>query len=251
MIPLHDENPTRTVPVITIALIAINVLVFLWQHTIGLDASALIFGLVPAELVHGANLSYGPGTLGYDGSVTLHNLDPAWLTVFTSMFLHGSWMHVIGNMWFLWIFGNNVEDDLGKGPFVVFYLLAGVAAAALQTGLHPDSPVPMVGASGAVAGVLGAYAVMFPGSRVLSLIPLGVVWLTRELPAWIVLGFWFALEFLRGTLALGTQVTGGVAYAAHVGGFVFGLAVGKIVASRSSYRADRYASRNPDHLDWR
>ncbi|MCC2669455.1 MAG: rhomboid family protein [Armatimonadetes bacterium] len=250
MIPLHDENPTRTTPVLTIILIVINLLVFFGQQSMGLDASALIFGLIPAELVHNANNAYPPGALGYEGSVTLYNFNPAWLTVFTSMFLHGSWMHVIGNMWFLWIFGNNVEDQLGKGRFLLFYLLAGVAAAGLQIAIGPGSEIPMVGASGAVAGVLGAYAVIFPGSRVLCLIPLGWIWFTRDLPAWLVLGFWFVLEFLRGTLSLGAHVTGGVAYAAHVGGFIFGLVIGKILGG-ASFRGGRRPEPRPDFMDWR
>jgi membrane associated rhomboid family serine protease len=252
MIPLRDENPTRTFPVVTLALIAINVVVFLYQISMGLDLSAIQYGLIPAELVHGADRLYTGRSADLPPGVAVRNLDPAWLTVLTSMFMHGSWMHIIGNMWFLWIFGNNVEDSMGKGRFIVFYLLAGVAAAALQTILNTASPVPMVGASGAIAGVLGAYAVIFPGSRVLCLIPLGFVWLTRDLPAWIVLGFWFVIELIRGLGALGMEQAGGVAYGAHVGGFIFGLLLGRMLGGvHPQYGAVHSPYSHSRYMDWR
>jgi membrane associated rhomboid family serine protease len=252
MIPLRDENPTRSIPVVTVTLILINVVVFLYQMMYGLDASAVRYGLIPAELVHGADTLYRMRGGDVLPPEAVRNLDPSWLTVLTSMFLHGSWLHILGNMWFLWIFGNNVEDSMGKGKFVLFYLGAGVAAAALQTVISPGSQIPMIGASGAVAGVLGAYAMMFPGAQVLCLIPLGFVFFTRDLPAWIVLGFWFVIELFRGLGALGVEQAGGVAYAAHVGGFVFGLLLGRSLGGLHPQHGGRHPrAPSRDYMDWR
>jgi membrane associated rhomboid family serine protease len=253
MIPLRDDNPTRTFPAVTIALIILNVLAFFYQYSIGLGTSAFQFGLIPAELTQHVNLAYGGRGTELPPGVGVYNLDPAWLTVFTSMFMHGSFMHILGNMWYLWIFGNNIEDAMGKGRFIAFYLLSGIAAAALQVVLGPGSEVPMVGASGAIAGVLGAYLLMYPGSRVLSIIPLGIVWLTREIPAWVVLGFWFVLQLISGLGALGMEKTGGVAYAAHVGGFVFGLVFGRLMGRVDTgfHRPSQRYRPGQDHMDWR
>jgi membrane associated rhomboid family serine protease len=240
MIPLRDENPTRSFPIFTLLIIAANVLVFLWQLSVGLNVSVLQMGLIPAELLHDANRVYtgGPRT-GLPPGAEVTNLNPAWMTLFTSMFMHGGWMHIIANMWFLWIFGNNIEDSLGKVKFILFYLACGLAAAAAQTALDPASPIPMVGASGAIAGILGAYLVLFPGSRILALVPLGFVLMVREVPAWLVLGLWFVLEFVRGIGALGADAAGGVAYGAHVGGFVFGwLFIRLLGAERHPRRPD-------------
>src|SRR6185503_1859033 len=199
MIPLRDVIPSRTTPYITITIIGLNALA--WLAEISIDASGSLplflqlYGVVPAE--------FSPATL------------------ITSMFLHGSWMHVIGNMWYLWIFGDNVEDRLGHGRFIVFYLACGFAAAFAQTALNPESLVPMVGASGAIAGVMGAYLVLYPHSRVLMLFPFPVF--LFELPAVVFLVMWFLVQFLNGINQLPVfeknAISGGVAFWAHVMGF--------------------------------
>ena len=202
MIPLRDVIPSRTTPGVTITLIVVNVLVFLFQMSLterGQDAFIHAFGLVPAYF--------------------------SFLTVFTSMFVHGGFAHIAGNLLFLWIFGDNVEDRLGHGRFLTFYLLCGFVAAFAQLFLDPDSTVPMVGASGAIAGVMGAYLVLYPHSRVLMLFPFPVF--LFELPAIVFLGMWFFAQFLNGIGQLPVfqkdQISGGVAFWAHVMGFVTGL----------------------------
>ena len=249
MIPLHDINPTRTRPVVTITLIIVNLLVFLYQLSVGLSPSVIAYGLIPAELVHGANRLYDVPGMDLPPGVGVVNLNPAWMTLFTSMFMHGGWMHIIGNMWFLWIFGNNVEDTMGKEKFIGFYLLSGVVAAVAQILTGPGSATPMVGASGAIGGVLGAYLMLFPGSRVICLIPLGFIFFTHEVPAWIVLGFWFVLEFIRGVLSLGVGDVGGVAYAAHVGGFLTGVVLARVLGQ--VHAPPRPYTRRPNFMDWR
>jgi membrane associated rhomboid family serine protease len=201
MIPLRDIIPSRTTPVVTIALIAINVLVFLYELSLGraVDAFTLYWGLVPAAF--------------------------SWVTVLTSMFLHGGLLHVAGNMLYLWIFGDNVEDRMGHGRFLVFYLLCGVAAALAQTITAPDSVIPMVGASGAIAGVMGAYFVLYPKSRIVTLIPIFFLQVI-EVPAILFLGIWFLMQFLSGLgsiVSVASGSTGGVAFWAHVAGFVAGI----------------------------
>jgi membrane associated rhomboid family serine protease len=203
MIPLRDIIPSRTTPVVTIVLIAVNVLVFLFELSLGrnVDQFTLYWGLVPAAF--------------------------SWVTVVTSMFLHGGFLHVAGNMLYLWIFGDNVEDRMGHGRFLVFYLLCGIAAALAQTISQPDSVVPMVGASGAIAGVMGAYFVLYPKSRIVTLIPLFFFFQVIEVPAILFLGIWFLMQFISGlgsivTVATG-QAAGGVAFWAHVAGFVAGI----------------------------
>jgi membrane associated rhomboid family serine protease len=204
VIPLRDVIPSRTTPYVTIALIAVNALVYLYEMTLGdssLEEFILYFGLVPAAF--------------------------SWVAVLTSMFLHGGLLHVGGNMLFLWIFGDNVEDRMGHGRFVVFYLLCGAAAALAQTAMSPDSVVPMVGASGAVAGVMGAYFVLYPHSRIVTLIPLFVFFHVMEVPAIVFLGLWFVLQFVSGVgsiaAATGGEPAGGIAFWAHVAGFVAGV----------------------------
>jgi membrane associated rhomboid family serine protease len=214
MIPIHDDAPTRQLPVLTVAFIAACVLVFLWQISGG-----------PS---HQQNIIYA---LGVIPSVLLGNayLDPqlVWVptfaTVFTSMFLHGGWMHLIGNMLYLWVFGNNVEDATGHGRFILFYLACGVAAVFAQSLPNPESTIPMVGASGAISGVLGAYLLLHPKARVLVMIPLGFYFHTVRLPAAVVLGLWFVLQLVNSLLADSSQ--GGVAFGAHIGGFVAGMAL--------------------------
>jgi membrane associated rhomboid family serine protease len=207
MIPLRDIVPSRTTPIVTISLIVANVLVFLYELTLGraVNDFTLYFGLVPAAF--------------------------SWVAVFTSMFLHGGLFHVAGNMLYLWIFGDNVEDRMGHGRFLVFYLLCGTAAALAQTITAPDSVVPMVGASGAIAGVMGAYFVLYPKSRIVTLVPLFFFFQIIEVPAIFFLGIWFVMQFLSGVGSLGNAATGGVAFWAHVAGFLAGLS-GVIVFRR-------------------
>jgi len=251
VIPLHDINPTRTRPVVTIALIVANFVAFFYQLSQGLNISVIAYGLIPAELLFGANRIYPVPGMNLPPGVGVPNLDPAWMTLFTSMFMHGGWMHIIGNMWFLWIFGNNVEDTMGREKYIAFYLLSGVLAAGAQILTGPASGTPMVGASGAVAGVLGAYLVLFPGSRVIALIPLGFIFFTQEVPAWIVLGFWFVLEFVRGVGSLALGDVGGVAYAAHVGGFITGVVLGRVLGRVHLPPPPRPYTRRPNFMDWR
>jgi len=213
MIPLHDDNPTELAPIVTVATIVACAAVFLWQVTLppGADEAAVrALGVTPAVLLGEARLSR-----------ELELVPPA-ATVVTSMFLHGGWMHLIGNMVYLWIFGNNIEDSMGHVRFVVFYVLCGAAAALAQTFAAPDSTIPMIGASGAIAGVLGAYLVLFPRAHVVVLIFAGVFSQTARLPALLVLGFWFVLQFVNAFVGSGGH-GGGVAWWAHVGGFVAGL----------------------------
>ena len=207
MIPLRDIIPSRTTPIVTISLIVANVLVFLYELTLGraVNDFTLYFGLVPAAF--------------------------SWVAVFTSMFLHGGLFHVAGNMLYLWIFGDNVEDRMGHGRFMVFYLLCGTAAALAQTITAPDSVVPMVGASGAIAGVMGAYFVLYPKSRIVTLVTFIFFFQIIEVPAIFFLGIWFVMQFLSGVGSIGTAATGGVAVWAHVGGFLAGLS-GVIVFRR-------------------
>jgi len=222
MFPYRDDNPTLRTPVVTIAIIALNVAAWVLVQGMGADPdlarSICDLGLIPGEFLHtippGTEVSLGPGAscvLGYG---------PTWLTPLTSMFLHGGWLHLIGNMWFLWLFGNNVEDSMGRAPFVLFYLLSGLGAAATQTLLSPTSIIPMVGASGAISGVMGAYVILYPTVQVHMLIVL-VVFITRiVVPAYLMLGYWFLLQFVQGAASVGSS--GGVAFWAHVGGFITG-----------------------------
>ena len=222
MIPLRDENPTRTTPVVTITLIIDNIVVFIYQLLLGIPRSTWQVGLIPAELMGAPPPEIDPRLL----LLGRLNLEPAWATILTSMFMHGNWLHILGNMWYLWIFGNNVEDEMGKGRFIGFYLLCGVGAALAQVFTGPltggFSPIPMVGASGAVAGVLGAYLALHPHSKVHTLIVMILI-THLMLPAWVVLGFWLLLQVISGIGAFGMNpASGGVAYAAHIGGFVLG-----------------------------
>ncbi len=211
MIPLHDDNPTHRKPFVTVTLIVTCVGVFLWQLSLGNGGERAIFalGAIPAVI--------------FDHRLLAPELVwvPAWVTAFSSMFLHGGWLHLIGNMLYLWIFGNNVEDAMGHGRFLGFYLLCGVIALFAHAIPAADSTVPMVGASGAISGVLGAYLLLFPTARVLVAIPLWIVFYAVRLPAVLVLGFWFLLQLLNSSLDDGSQ--GGVAWGAHVGGFVAGM----------------------------
>ncbi len=211
MIPLRDNIPSHRTPVVTAGLIAANILVYVSQLMLPPQEAVLflhLYGLIPLEISGGDLLVPHPV--------------PLYATVFTSMFVHGGLFHLGGNMLYLWIFGDNVEDRIGRLKFLVFYLLSGLAAAAAQIWTDPASKIPMVGASGAISGVLGAYLFLFPHARVLTLIPLGFFYRLIEVPALIVLGFWILVQVLNGVGTLGVQV-GGVAWFAHIGGFVAGL----------------------------
>jgi membrane associated rhomboid family serine protease len=230
VIPLRDANPVRRAPVVTVGLIVACVVVF--AYTLGIETNELggsvgdffdTYGVVPAQLV--AAWSAGQ----FLGSETL--------SVFTSMFLHGSLLHIAGNMVYLWIFGNNIEDRLGHVWFLLFYLAGGFVAAVAQVVVDPASEVPIVGASGAISAVLGAYLVLFPGARVLSLVFLGFFYQLIEVPAVLLLGFWFVYQLVLGVASLGMEgAEGGVAFFAHVGGFVAGVAVGLLLRGASAGR---------------
>lgn len=210
MIPIKDINPTERMPIITVLLIVLNSAVFVYQLALGQRSGAAFveaFALIPARLFHAGMVE--PGQV------------PVGVTMFTSLFLHGGFMHIIGNMLYLWIFGNNVEDAMGHFRFAIFYLLSGVFAAYSHALTNTASMVPMIGASGAISGVLGAYLLLYPRARVITLVIFGFLVRTIEVPAMIVLGFWFVLQFLSGALSVGGG--GGVAWFAHVGGFAAGM----------------------------
>lgn len=212
MIPLKDDIPTTKRPIITVGLIAINIGAFLWQlvSEYGLQTNIFRLGLIPYEFTHRTELTPGIAF-------------PVYATVFTSMFMHGGFFHLGGNMLYLWIFGNNVEDQLGHLRFLLFYFLCGIAAVSLFVLSAPNSKVPLVGASGAVAGVLGAYAIKFPKAGIWTLIFLGFFIRVVRIPAMFILGFWFIVQILNAVPAMGTNITGGVAWFAHIGGFVAGM----------------------------
>ncbi|WP_373045571.1 rhomboid family intramembrane serine protease [Vulgatibacter sp.] len=220
MFPLKDDIPTHHKPVITTLLIAANVLVYLFQHAgfPSFEASVFSLGVTPREVTTGVD-SWPP------------SLAPPLATIFTSMFAHGGLFHIGGNMLFLWIFGNNVEDDMGPVKFLAFYLLCGVAAAGAQIVLEPASQIPMVGASGAIAGVLGAYLLLYPHARVLALVPIFFFIQLIWVPAVIFLVLWFVFQLFGGFMAAGSE-GGGVAFWAHVGGFVMGLLLVRPFAGR-------------------
>lgn len=226
MIPLRDDQPCFSTPFINYFLIVLNVLVFLWELSVGMQSSRALnafigeFGVVPRHTV--AVLTGH----SYESPVT------ALLPLFTSMFLHGGFFHVTGNMLFLWIFGDNVEDYLGHFRYLLFYLVSGIVAALSQIILNPSSAIPTVGASGAIAGVLGAYFILYPKARVLVWFPPIFFF---HVPAWLMLGYWFLVQFFSGTaasIAVTSQTTGGIAFWAHVGGFVAGVLMIKVFSER-------------------
>ncbi len=231
MIPLRDENPSLTPPLVTRGLIALNLVLFIYEVLLGpeLKGFLLHWGLVPLRLTLALHEGGEP-------------LTAPGVTLLSSMFLHGGWLHLIGNMWYLWIFGDNVEDRFGHLPFLAFYLVAGVAASIVHYLANEGSGLPTVGASGAIAGVLGAYAAAFPRARVITLLPLFPFFQVVAMPALLVLGLWFVFQFASGALSLGAG-GGGVAWWAHIGGFLFGYAVmwlsGRIPRSRSGAWAER------------
>lgn len=223
MIPIRDQIPTHRTPVITYLLIAANILVFVLQWLAGPNQEAMVyqFALIPAQVTTGLDF----------GDIT---------DMFSSMFMHAGLLHLGGNMLYLWIFGDNVEDSMGVVKYLAFYLLGGVVAALAHILTNPGSQIPTVGASGAIAAVLGAYLVLYPQSRVLTFIPLGYFMRLTLVPAALVLGLWFVLQLFSGVASLGvTEDVGGTAFWAHIGGFVFGAVAAKLFASRR--QADTYA----------
>jgi len=218
MFPLRDRQPSYSKPIVTILLIAVNLLVFLFEFSLddySRNTFIALYGLVPDQF--------------------------QWTSVLTSMFLHGGWLHVLGNMWFLWIFGDNIEDILGHGKFLVFYLACGVAAGLAQVAVNMGSRVPMVGASGAIAGVMGAYMLKFPRARIETLVFI-FFFITRfDVPAWAMLIYWFAMQVLSGVGSIGlTQASqGGTAYIAHVGGFLAGIILIRTMGTRERYSSRR------------
>jgi membrane associated rhomboid family serine protease len=229
MIPLKDTIRSRTFPLVNWIIIGANVLVFLYELSLsptGLDRFILNYGLVPAKL----NINH-PST---------------YITMFTSMFIHGGWVHILSNMWVLFIFGDNVEDRMGSFRYIIFYLLGGIAAGLLQSTLTSDPSIPSIGASGAIAAVLGAYILYFPGAKVLTLIPIFIIPWFVNIPAYIFIGFWFITQLFSGLLSLASVSGisgGGIAWWAHVGGFIFGLLLALpfgIRKSRPTWHSDQY-----------
>lgn len=228
MIPIRDDQPRYSTPYVNYFLIALNVLVFFYELSVrtqnphALNVLIYEFGIVPRHFTYGL--------------ASPHLQLGAFLTILTSMFLHGGWLHIIGNMWVLWIFGDNIEDQVGHFAYLLFYLLCGFAAGITHILLNAGSSVPTVGASGAIAGIMGAYFLLYPRAKVLTLVPLIVFFTFWWLPAWIVLGYWFLLQFLSGAatqVAVTARNSGGVAFWAHVGGFVAGIILIKVFPERS------------------
>jgi membrane associated rhomboid family serine protease len=276
VIPLRDENPTRLAPVLTVALIAVNIAVFvLWQPTLrGSDPAAQVeqqifywcHGAVAFEIVNQTSLAAGgdrarealEGDYGVGAAGDIQNVlrqecpRKSWLlSVLVAMFLHGGWLHLGGNMLFLWVFGNNIEDRLGHVLFLPFYMAGGATATLLQVAVDTGSSVPNVGASGAIAAVLGAYIVLHPHARVMSLLFIFFFIRFIELPAFVVLGLWFLLQLYTGVGGLGSDVAGGVAYFAHIGGFVFGSVVAlAFLRGRRSERPHAGPYAPPQRPDW-
>ncbi|HEX9703710.1 MAG TPA: rhomboid family intramembrane serine protease [Gemmatimonadales bacterium] len=233
MFPYKDDNPTVITPVVTIGIIVLNALAWIFVQGAGFSEPAMArsvceLGLVPGELL---------GTVPAGTAVPLSpthacvvESEPSYATLLTSMFMHGGWFHLIGNMMFLWVFGNNIEDAMGHVRFVLFYVFCGVAAAAGQMAVSPDSAIPMVGASGAISGVLGGYLLLYPRVKVHTLVFFGFYATTIALPAYVMLGYWAVLQLLGGIPALAGLDSGGVAFWAHIGGFVAGLILVKLFA---------------------
>lgn len=234
MFPIHDDNPTELAPIVTLGIIGVCVAVWVYLQGSGFNADALgdsicALGAIPAEVT-------GRGLLRADvvGPCELGGL--TWQALFTSMFLHGSWLHLVGNMWFLWIFGNNIEDSTGHLRFLVFYVLAGLAAALAHVIVDPSSPVPMVGASGAISAIMGAYLVLYPKARVDTAIFFLVFFKIFPLPAWVMLGYWFLIQAAENAVSGGAS---GVAYVAHIGGFLVGVVLIALFANPKLVDAKR------------
>jgi membrane associated rhomboid family serine protease len=229
VIPLKDLTPRRSFPVITLLLIVVNFLIFFYQLSLPPKAGeALVMtnGLVPVRIQYAL--------------IGAHHVTfaQALVPLFTCMFLHGGWMHIIGNMWFLWIFGGNVEDRFGAFPYLLFYIVCGLGSGISQVMFSWGSKIPSIGASGAISGVLGAYIVFFPGSRILTLVPLFIIFFLARIPAVIFIGLWFIVQFLSGLGSLNAVSTGGVAWWAHVGGFAIGAVIALSTKSETRVSAD-------------
>ena len=264
MFPLKDNIQARRFPVLTVALIAINVIVFFGFEVTGIsldgaktDSERVVeYGLIPYELTNpGENCGVvtqegvnsqgmivqqqGVACQGKDGfDAPVPDQRPVWITIFTAMFMHGGLLHIAGNMLFLWIFGNNIEDSMSRWRFIAFYLAGGIAASLAQVAIDPSSTIPTIGASGAIAAVLGGYAILYPRARVVTLIFIIFFFTVIELPALLVLGAWFLLQLFYGSADLTSPVSGGgggVAYFAHIGGFVAGMILIKVLANRIHY----------------
>ncbi len=256
MIPIKDyPGPRRRLPWVTWGIIAVNIAVFLYQVSLGPDAPAFMFAysVVPVALTHGVPQTSLPGV---PTPLPFHTPNPVYLTIITAMFLHAGWLHIGGNMLFLYIFGDNVEDRMGHLPYLVFYLFCGVIASITQVAIDPGSPIPSLGASGAIAGVLAAYLVLFPWARVRTIIFIFIFFTIVTLPAIILIGLWFLLQFFDGVASLSTvqQGMGGVAYFAHVGGFITGLVITLLFRSRLRPPAPTsypYLPRHPGAVDAR
>jgi len=239
MFPYRVDNPLAGPVFATAIIVALNVLVWIVVEGMGGEAQLVPalcnYGLIPASLL--GQLASGSTVALDEGlSCTVGNT-PAWLTVLSSMFMHGGWFHLISNMWFLWLFGRNIEDVMGPARYSLFYLFAGLAAAAAQVLADPASRLPMVGASGAISGVMGAYLVIFPKVRVHMWLFQGIFALRITVPAWVMLGYWFALQLLGANVGSLQAQGGGIAFAAHVGGFVVGLMVATVLKMRRSMSA--------------
>jgi membrane associated rhomboid family serine protease len=224
MLPLSDHNPRRTTPVVNFLFIAVNVFMFLWEVSLGdrIEPALFAFGFIPARFWASPHI--------------VVNL----VRMMFSMFLHGGWLHLIGNMWYLWVFGDNIEDRLGHTRYAIFYVLCGLLATLAHAVTSPMSRVPSIGASGAIAGVLGAYLILFPRAQVTTLIPIFIFITVREIPAVLVLGLWFVLQFFSGVASVGVPDAanaGGVAYFAHIGGFVAGMV---LIGIMGGFRARRF-----------
>jgi membrane associated rhomboid family serine protease len=251
--PYHDENETQRPAFVTLILIALNAGMWIFAQGAGaalpLAVSVCDFGLIPAELTGvlppGARFPMG------EGLVCVTDPGRQVTNVITSMFLHGSWMHLLGNMWFLWLFGNNIEDSMTRPRFALFYLFSGLAAALFQVVMQPDSIVPMVGASGAISGVMGAYLVLYPRVRVFTMVPLGFFITSVALPAWVMLLYWAFLQFVGGVTKIGAEQGGGVAFWAHLGGFLAGIVLVKLFARPDHIARHRAHQWRPQHVGWR
>src|SRR3954468_6449363 len=250
MFPYRDDNPTLATPITTFLIIGANVASWVVVQGMGaepnLSRSVCELGLIPGEFLRRL-----PNGFSIPMSRTMACViegDPSWYTPLTSMFLHGGWFHLIGNMWFLWVFGNNVEDSMGRIRYFFFYIICGLAAAASQTLVNPGSAVPMVGASGAISGVMGAYVVLYPKVRVHMLVILGIFITRIVVPAYLMLGYWFLLQLVGGGLASGE---GGVAFWAHAGGFVAGAALISMFKDPVLVARHRALARTTDSLGFR
>ena len=231
LFPLYDENPTKSIPWVTLLLILVNVLVFAYELSLQsagkLQQLFQTAALIPYEITNVVKLTSEVPNIGI-------------LTMFTSMFLHGGWLHIIGNMWYLWIFGNNVEDTLGHAKYLLFYLLCGIVGGIGHILSQPYSQVPTIGASGAIAGVLAGYLIMFPTARIVTIVPIFIFIQIIKVPAILLIGLWFLIQIASGMGSLSTQASGGTAWFAHIGGFIAGVVLVLVLSRKQSRERDNY-----------